>query len=517
MSQKTLLFSIILMSFVHQFTVDGIGYSYGANMGVVAGQLKGNSSTAELASIGSVLNGVILFSSFTGSFTIPYFGYPKTVFLGGTLGIIGFALSNFCSDLYMMILLFGFVAGVGLGQLHSTGICMLTDKLTSHVATATGIARSGTSFGMVVFGLIPAFQGPQSFLYLCLLYVSLCLVCAIASPLILTALETKKKPVDVEKCENKSSNQEAQQSAEADKTESTSAFVARILVDKKFVWFLVYRLSMSMAVLIPFTFLEKTMTVERNLDPATSRYFISFIGIANFIGRATSGLLCEKLNLRPAVVIAVTCFCSTICVSLMSFATEMWQFYLLCSALGLLIAPCESFVSLIVQEFYGNDRLKLTFGITSILDGLFKIIGSPLAGQVENYTGYTSATYYFCAAWFLVAGVSAALTQYFNKPKQIEEVKQAEKPIELRLEDGILSEKDLSKSIIEASGNKDKSENLGSVAGSILGLYQRVESTESSELGDSEEEKEAKEKDTVGVKEDNAEKDTEAEKKRRQG
>lgn len=87
-----------------------------------------------------------------GALTGPLYdaGYFRHLLLGGSLLlIIGQMMLSLCTEYWQVLLAQAFCVGIGCGCLFVPSVAILNTYFTTRIATAMGLAASGSSFGML--------------------------------------------------------------------------------------------------------------------------------------------------------------------------------------------------------------------------------------------------------------------------------------------------------------------------------------------------------------------------------
>ncbi|KAL3886821.1 hypothetical protein ACJMK2_026788 [Sinanodonta woodiana] len=140
---------ITFASFMVGFLVDGVAFTFGVFFKEFVnhfGQSKGATSW-----INSVLNGTYLTIGPLASGLVNLFGCRKVGMLGALLSAAGFFLCTFSPNIEAMIILYGFIGGMGFGFLYLPAIVMVGQYFEKRRALATGIAVCGSGLGGFVF------------------------------------------------------------------------------------------------------------------------------------------------------------------------------------------------------------------------------------------------------------------------------------------------------------------------------------------------------------------------------
>lgn len=85
-----------------------------------------------------------------GALTGPIYdaGYFRELLIGGSvLVVLGQMMLSLCKNYWQVLLAQAFAVGIGTGALFVPSVAILNTYFTTKIATAVGIAASGSSFG----------------------------------------------------------------------------------------------------------------------------------------------------------------------------------------------------------------------------------------------------------------------------------------------------------------------------------------------------------------------------------
>nr|XP_006815784.1 PREDICTED: monocarboxylate transporter 13-like [Saccoglossus kowalevskii] len=111
-------------------------------------------SRAKTALVGSLTYIVlVLVNPYTGALS-DRVGHRPVVVCGGVFASISLILSSFSTSLNQMYITFGVMAGLGYGCAHLPSMHMVSKYFNKKLPIATGIALSGSGFGMFLFSVV---------------------------------------------------------------------------------------------------------------------------------------------------------------------------------------------------------------------------------------------------------------------------------------------------------------------------------------------------------------------------
>ncbi|KAL0275611.1 UNVERIFIED_CONTAM: hypothetical protein PYX00_003413 [Menopon gallinae] len=139
---------IVAASFVCNFIVDGILYSFGVFIKDVSESFS--VPEARVALVGSLLSGsYLIVGPFVSALSNRY-GFRIVTIFGAILAAVGFALSAVAMNVEFLSFTYGIIGGIGFGMVYSPSIIIVGFYFEKWRAMATGIAVCGSGIGTFV-------------------------------------------------------------------------------------------------------------------------------------------------------------------------------------------------------------------------------------------------------------------------------------------------------------------------------------------------------------------------------
>jgi len=271
---------------------------------------------------------------------------------------------SLCHSYYQVFLAQAITVGLGAGCLFIPSVAILSQYFNTKLATATGLAASGSSLGGVIYPIVLYRLIPQigfgwatrvlGFMSLCTLLVSISVMEVRALP------PAKRKVIDLP----------------AFKEAPYTLFVAGSVVA-------------FMGLYAPFFYIEFFSITYKITDTNLAFYTLSIINSASVFGRIVPNFLADKFG--PMNIIIPACLISGIlCVCLIPVRTVA-PLMVICVLYGffsgaLVSLPPTIYVHLSLKNrgMIGT-RMGMGFFVTSI--GL--LLGTPICGWILNGSSYT--------------------------------------------------------------------------------------------------------------------------------
>ncbi|XP_044258335.1 monocarboxylate transporter 3 isoform X2 [Tribolium madens] len=140
---------VVFASFMCNMLVDGIGYTFGIFLPKLVdyyGETKGTT-----AWVGSLLSGMYLSVGPVVSALTNKFGCRAVCIAGSLISTAAFVLSQFCPTVNWLMLIYGFVGGVGFGLIYLPAVVCVGYYFETKRSLATGIAVCGSGVGTFAF------------------------------------------------------------------------------------------------------------------------------------------------------------------------------------------------------------------------------------------------------------------------------------------------------------------------------------------------------------------------------
>ena len=374
---------VVAIAFIGNYVLDGIQFSFGILLEELHGAF--NVDYMAVVMVGSTLSCLYLgLGAVAGALLMVYGCRPLFAF-GSVLSTFGFFLGTFAPNVYVLILCYGVLGGMGFSLVYMAGIVVVSQYFVERRSLANGIARSGTSIGSTMMsGLGNLIIHRYGWKVLLLTFAGHCLTCFVIS--------VGLKPLSNDTSSNKKFRDVI-----------VMMFGKQFLADNVFQMKLVSQCSMVMGFGIPYAYLVSMVThfLGSDLNPDHAGLPMVALGLANGFGRVVFGLLGDRVS--PQFILSVTLLGSMVGVLSLVFCSNLTAF-ILCSAFyGFFIGPTISMTSEVLIEIYGNESLPLTMGLWNFAEGLSAIPGNLIGGLLFKVTQRYENVFYFAAGLFGVA------------------------------------------------------------------------------------------------------------------
>lgn len=183
---------IVASSFLCNFVLDGIAYSFGVLLMPLVEHF--DSSRSAVSWVGSLLAGIYLSSGPIVGGLVNKFGCRPVCIVGGIVSCAALLLSTLSVNVPMLMLTYGIMGGFGLGLVYLPAVVACGYYFEKKRALATGIAVCGSGAGCFAFAPLANFLLQQfGWKGANIIFAGLCLNCcvfgALMRPLELTVTE----------------------------------------------------------------------------------------------------------------------------------------------------------------------------------------------------------------------------------------------------------------------------------------------------------------------------------------
>ena len=143
---------VCMSCFFGNLLLGGIKRSFGLALPVMKSYF--NTSTTTLSWVASILEGMYYVVGPLASFVSNRIGLGLTSIIGSFLTSIGLSMSTFIPNIYLMMLTYSIICGLGLGFIYLPASVACNYHFEKRIGLATGISKTGYSIGGIIFPLL---------------------------------------------------------------------------------------------------------------------------------------------------------------------------------------------------------------------------------------------------------------------------------------------------------------------------------------------------------------------------
>ena len=288
---------VMVSAFICCLVLDGTCYVFGVFLKPMMEDMQVDNAT--MSAVGSVLSGVIQLVGPFVALLVNVLGMRPVCILGAVVSAAGFFFSTFVYDVYLLMILFGVVAGTGLGLMYVPAVVSVGYYFDKKRALATGVVCSGSGAGTFILAPLASFlliqlggwRGAMK------VFAGLCLFCVACG---LAFKPLPKKPAKKEGDDAEAQDEEEPQ-ANCLRTVVDQSCSPRLLTNLPFMLLCFSNLFATQGLYIPYVFLPK-LAMQRGVSEVNASFLISIVGICNTIGRILSGMLTDLPGVSALVV-----------------------------------------------------------------------------------------------------------------------------------------------------------------------------------------------------------------------
>ena len=385
---------VMIAAFLCCLVLDGICYIFGVFLEPMMEDFKVDNAT--MSAVGSVLSGVIQLVGPFVALLVNVLGMRIVCIAGAAVSCAGFFLATFVHNVPLLMLLFGVLAGSGLGLMYVPAVVSVGYYFDKRRALATGVVCSGSGAGTFILAPIASallswlgsWRGAMK------VFAGLCLLCS------LCGLSMRPLPKRPAKKEDKEAGEAG--TAEEPKTNCMMTILEqscspRLLTNVPFMLLTLSNLFATQGLYIPYMFLP-SLAASKGISELDASFLISIVGICNTICRILSGLLTdlpgvsalvvtfialgedrldrqcgeeETDNFLPSGVGAIAPLAMPFCESYESFVVVSAMFGAFLSAWCAVTSPA-------IVDMCGLDLLTSGFGTLTFVRGFAALVGKIL-------------------------------------------------------------------------------------------------------------------------------------------
>ena len=297
--------------------------------------------------------------------------------LGAIVSSAAFFASTFSPNMVVLMGLYGFLAGTGLGLMYVPAQVAVGYYFEKRRSLATGIITCGSGAG--AFLLAPfassllavyddGWEGPTR------IFAGLCLQCAVCGMLM------RPLPKRPEPKEHDLEGEQKDREPNCLIAVFRSACSPRLMTDRSFLLLCLCNLFATSALYIPYMYLPG-LAESKGIPTTTASFLISIIGLCNTIARIVTGALADLPCVNALVVTTIALGFGGVSCFLMVLCESYWSFVLVSIMFGVSLAAWCAVTAPSLVDILGLDLLTYAFGTLTFVRGCAALIGRQEEGQ----------------------------------------------------------------------------------------------------------------------------------------
>ncbi|EDO39975.1 predicted protein, partial [Nematostella vectensis] len=381
---------VCLAGFIAQFTILGIQNNTGILYTTLLTEFKGNKGdtvnpisrflhAAWVLSIG--LGMMFLFCPITSALC-ERVGCRVVAVVGGLLGVLGFLLSSFVKDLYILYVTFGVLWGIGSSMCYLPTLRALPYWFRRRISLTNGIVTAGSGFGTIAMG--PLMQLTVTYLgwaHTTRILAGVLLLCAISA---LLYRVPPKSPIEMKMAEEK-------------RHEKRPFFDFAVLKNKAF---LVWSVSLGifmMGYFVPFVHLP-AYALECGIPISKSSTLVGMMSIGSTFGRLFFGKVCDHPKVNRLYIFQMAFLIIGIAHTLSTLTTSYVGFVLYMIVFGIFDGCFVVLLGVLCADIVGLDKVAEGMGVQFFFMAITCTAGPPLAGVIYDLSSSYQIAFYAAGA-----------------------------------------------------------------------------------------------------------------------
>lgn len=402
---------VMISAFICCLVLDGIAYVFGVFLEPLMEDFQVDNAT--ISAVGSVLSGVIQLVGPFVALLVNVLGMRIVCIIGSAVSCAGFFLATFVYNIPLLMLLFGVVAGAGLGLMYVPAVVSVGYYFDKRRALATGFVCSGSGAGTFILAPLASFlllqlgdwRGAMK------VFAGLCLFCSLCG---LTMKPLPKRPA-------KESDEDSEAPTESKPNCLTTIIEQscspKLLTNLPFMLLTLSNLFATQGLYIPYMFLPSLAT-SKAISEVNASFLISIVGISNTICRILSGWLTDLPGVSALVVTFIALGVGGIAPLAMPFCEAYWSFVIVSVMFGAFLSAWCAVTSPAIVEMCGLDLLTSGFGTLTFVRGFAALIGPPIAGWLVDYSGNKDNAFYLSAGLLFTSAIICVFAWLAQKAKE---------------------------------------------------------------------------------------------------
>ncbi|CAC5416114.1 SLC16A14 [Mytilus coruscus] len=422
---------VLLSSFMIQFIVIGFDGASGILFLKFTDRYK--QSAAITAWLGSLATALRLSLGPLASGLSNRFTERVLIMASGVILSLSMVFTGLSPNVIYVFLSFGLFGGIGRSFAYCPAIVMLGIYFKKKQGIVTGIAASGCGVGRFAMSLLVPllfryFDFRGAFILMGGIALQIVVMGALMRPLSVTKRIresnrgshfrpelnnncSKLSSVAVTIPENNILNNEIKEqiNTEKDKCDGnkTPIFNFALLKETRFLGFCITMLLSSLAEQSAFVFLPAFSEEIGVLGNFSSEYTLAITSVFNTFAKILAGFIFDCGLVRPyRVYLYNALMFGLVIVSFVIPSVKTFtQLAIACALYGMFSGSYTAQKSVVIVDILGRDKLKYSYGILMMFQGIGVFIGPPLSGLVKDINGRYDVAFYIGGAGMLVGSM----------------------------------------------------------------------------------------------------------------
>jgi len=386
---------VVGAAFIITFITCGVNFSYGVFFLPIVNEFGWSRGLA---------SAVMLVAGLAYAVTLPFtgiladrYGYKWVLAVSAGFLSLGLILSSQIQELWQLYVFTGLLVGLSISASFAIPVALVALWFTRRQGLALGVATLGISLGTATIPLLISYLITSAGWRMTLLMAGI----AVAVLCIPATLLMRSPPRNMPSAAAGNKESSAGQQAEPSDLD-TGLTVSQALRTGQFwmlfIMFLLFLSSLGLVMLhlVPYA-------VDSGIDPVRAAVLLTLIGIFGIAGRLSSGVLSDKIGIKPIML-----FCTVLLglnIAFIALCSEPWAFYVFAAIYGIAYSGFVTQMVRVTRKVFGGIALGAVFGALMVSDGIGFGVGPWVAGNIYDATGSYQASFLAASAGLAVAAV----------------------------------------------------------------------------------------------------------------
>lgn len=389
---------VVIAAFLITFITCGVNYSYGVFFLPIVNEFGWSRGLAAV---------VVLVAGISYAITLPVtgiladrYGYKWVLTVSTGFLALGMVLSSQIQNLWQLYIFNGLLIGLSISASFAIPVSLVALWFTRRQGLAVGAATLGVSLGtagipLLITYLISVVGWRLTFLFAGIAVAAICIPSALVmrSP---TAAERRELSV------GDRNHTPPERSQASDEGLDAGLSVSEALRTRQF-WmlflvFLFFLLSLGLVMLhiVPYA-------IDSGMTPVQAATLLTMIGIFGIGGRLVSGLVSDRLGIKPVIVFCLLAL--ALGTAWIAFHKDAWTFYSFACIYGVVYSGFVTMMVRISRQVFGVKALGSIFSALMVSDGIGFGVGPWLAGYVFDVTGSYQVSFIAVTCGLIAAAI----------------------------------------------------------------------------------------------------------------
>ncbi|MFA5064822.1 MAG: MFS transporter [Dehalococcoidia bacterium] len=385
---------VVVSAFIITFITCGVNFSYGVFFLPIVNEFGWSRGLA---------SAVMLVAGITYAITLPFtgiladrFGYKWVLAASAGFLSLGLILSSQIQELWQLYIFTGLLVGLSISASFAIPVALVSLWFTRKQGLAVGVATLGISLGTATIPLLLSYLISSAGWRPALLQagIATAIFCIPATLLMRNPPRNIRATSSINSAESAKAQNVVYSDLDTGLTVSQAIRTGQFWM--LFTMFLLFLSSLGLVMLhlVPYA-------VDSGIDSVRAAVLITLIGIFGIAGRLASGVLSDRIGIKPIMV-----FCTVLLglnIAFIALCHEPWAFYIFAAIYGITYSGFVTQMVRITRRVFGGKALGSVFSALMVSDGIGFGIGPWVAGNIYDATGDYQISYLAAAAGLAVA------------------------------------------------------------------------------------------------------------------